>query len=303
MGATVDSEITTTVILGSGIIGLSTAYFLSQSGNTNPRRIHLIDASPELFHCASGFAGGFLAADCTAYLNSSTVLGCTYCLTIRLGFAPSVADLGALSYSLHAQLAESHNGRSKWGYSDSIAISLSQDGEEAVSGSGEDWMESGTSRAQLSCHVSPWEAGEGGPQWLRRTKEGAMEVISGSGTTAQIDPLRFCQWLLARCQERGVEVHNPARALSLSRDESGVLGGIRISQDGVVSERKKYALHRAAQLTYCSTMHTSSDHIWRMVASRLQCSISYIDNATSDLCTRRLFPTHTESAFPAHRSR
>jgi glycine/D-amino acid oxidase-like deaminating enzyme len=72
MSATVDSETTTTVILGSGIIGLSTAYFLSQSGNTNPKRIHLLDASPELFHCASGFAGGFLAADCTAYLILAT---------------------------------------------------------------------------------------------------------------------------------------------------------------------------------------------------------------------------------------
>ncbi|KAH5264676.1 hypothetical protein HBI71_093060 [Parastagonospora nodorum] len=215
MSATVDSETTTTVILGSGIIGLSTAYFLSQSGNTNPRRIHLVDASPELFHCASGFAGGFLAAD---------------------WFAPSVASLGALSYGLHAQLAESHNGRARWGYSDSVAISLSQDSEEAVSGSGEDWLESGTSRGQLPYHASPWEAEEGGPQWLRRTKEGAMEVISGGRTTAQIDPLRFCRWLLARCQERGVNVHNPARALSLSRDESCVLNGIRMSHDGVESE-------------------------------------------------------------------
>lgn len=54
-----------TVILGAGIIGLSTAYFLSQTGRTDPRSIHLVDASEELFHCASGFAGGFLAADCT----------------------------------------------------------------------------------------------------------------------------------------------------------------------------------------------------------------------------------------------
>jgi glycine/D-amino acid oxidase-like deaminating enzyme len=59
-----DSVNTTTIILGSGIIGLSTAYYLSESGNTHPESIHLIDASSELFHCASGLAGGFLATDC-----------------------------------------------------------------------------------------------------------------------------------------------------------------------------------------------------------------------------------------------
>jgi glycine/D-amino acid oxidase-like deaminating enzyme len=60
-----DSSNTTTIILGCGIIGLSTAYFLSESGSTDPKSIHLVDASPELFRCASGLAGGFLAADCT----------------------------------------------------------------------------------------------------------------------------------------------------------------------------------------------------------------------------------------------
>jgi glycine/D-amino acid oxidase-like deaminating enzyme len=55
---------THTVILGSGIIGLSTAFFLTESGNTDPKSIVLLDSSAELFHCASGFAGGFCAKDC-----------------------------------------------------------------------------------------------------------------------------------------------------------------------------------------------------------------------------------------------
>lgn len=63
-----------------------------------------------------------------------------------------------------------------------------------------------------------------------------MEVISRGGTTAQIDPLRFCRWLLGRCQERGVQVHNPAKALSVSRDEHGILNRVRISQDSTERE-------------------------------------------------------------------
>jgi glycine/D-amino acid oxidase-like deaminating enzyme len=53
-----------TVIIGSGIIGLSTAYYLSESPRTQAQSIHIVDSSPELFQCASGLAAGFLAADC-----------------------------------------------------------------------------------------------------------------------------------------------------------------------------------------------------------------------------------------------
>lgn len=62
--ATTTTTTTTTVILGCGIIGLSTAYYLSESGNTEPSSICIVDSSADLFHCASGFAGGYLAADC-----------------------------------------------------------------------------------------------------------------------------------------------------------------------------------------------------------------------------------------------
>ncbi|KAH7380665.1 FAD dependent oxidoreductase [Pyrenochaeta sp. MPI-SDFR-AT-0127] len=198
----------TTVVLGAGIIGLCTAYYLSESGNTDPKSIHLVDSSPELFRCASGLAG----------------------------FAPSVSSLGALSFKLHADLAKAHSGRTTWGYSPSIGISLSQDSESAVSGSGEDWLESKASRAQVASHNRPWEEDQTGPAWLRRTEDGIMEVISRDGTTAQIDPLRFCQWLLGKCRERGVQVHQPARAISVSKNGGGILNRIRISKDGAETE-------------------------------------------------------------------
>ena len=72
---------------------LSTAYYLSlsQPGSS----IHLVDPSPTLFASASGRAGGFLARD---------------------WFSPSLAGLGALSFSEHKRLADEHGGREKWGY-------------------------------------------------------------------------------------------------------------------------------------------------------------------------------------------
>ncbi|KAJ4406123.1 hypothetical protein N0V91_004795 [Didymella pomorum] len=200
-----------TVILGSGIIGLCAAYFLSESGHTRPETICVVDSSPELFRCASGLAAGFCARD---------------------WFAPSVASLGALSFSLHKSLADAHNGRQIWGYASSTGVSLSQDSESAIEGSGEDWLENGTSRAQLAHHNRAWEEDKG-PEWLRRTKEGIMEVISQEGTTAQIDPKRFCGWLKESVEGRGVRILNPAAATEVLRDAQGVLSGVRVvgSQD------------------------------------------------------------------------
>lgn len=150
-----------TVIVGAGIVGLCTAYYLSTSGRTEPQSIHLVDSSADLFCCASGFAGGFLAAD---------------------WFAPSSASLGTLSFKLHKHLAHAHDGRRNWGYAASTGISLSQDTESAVGGSGEDWLADGTSRAQAAREDRV--IGQQGPVWLR-PKEG-LEVISQEGTVAQM---------------------------------------------------------------------------------------------------------------------
>lgn len=69
-----------------------------------------------------------------------------------------------------------------------------------------------------------------------------MEVISRDGTTAQIDPLRFCKWLKSSIEEKGVRVVHPARATDVLRDARGVLGGVRIvrSEDGQIQDRKSF---------------------------------------------------------------
>lgn len=113
-----------TVILGSGIIGLSTAYYLSLLAETDTDKdttpttnisrqtkhdIHLVEPSSELFASASGKAAGFLAKD---------------------WFAPAVAPLGEFSFDLHKKLADEHGGKEKWGWSESLSYSLDrEDGE------------------------------------------------------------------------------------------------------------------------------------------------------------------------------
>ena len=146
-----------TVIIGAGIIGTSTAYYLSQS-ETFRGEIHLVEASPHLFASASGYAAGFLARD---------------------WFSPPLAKLGQLSFDLHQQLAEEHNGYERWGYSRSSGTSL----EETVgAGNGADWLREGASRSTAAARSGSGESD--GPAWLKRHSD--LDIMSDGSTTAQV---------------------------------------------------------------------------------------------------------------------
>ncbi|KAI9800384.1 MAG: hypothetical protein M1825_004154 [Sarcosagium campestre] len=93
MPAQTTQQIENIVIIGAGIIGSCTAYYLTRHPSYDPSRhkITLLEASA-VAGGASGKAGGLLAL--WAYPR---------CLV-------------PLSYSLHAELAQEHNGAERWGY-------------------------------------------------------------------------------------------------------------------------------------------------------------------------------------------
>jgi glycine/D-amino acid oxidase-like deaminating enzyme len=155
-----------TSILGAGIIGLSTAYYLSFSPSTPPSSIHLIDPSPVLFSSASGFAGGFLAEN---------------------WFAAEVEELGRLSFRLHRELAESNGGREKWGYlrSRGLSYNVGKVGKGRKGERGEDWLRQGGSRADV-VGVSEVFGGDNGPVWLKREEGDSMDAIGEEGSLAQV---------------------------------------------------------------------------------------------------------------------
>ena len=93
----------------------------------------------------------------------------------------------------------------------------------------------------MANHNSPLEEKAAVPGWLRRTPDGIMEVISREGTTAQIDPFRFCQWMAKELQRRGVNVHQPARAREIIKNEDDVLCGVKLQKgegDEAISQCK-----------------------------------------------------------------
>ncbi|KFA61876.1 hypothetical protein S40285_06574 [Stachybotrys chlorohalonatus IBT 40285] len=191
-----------TVIIGSGIIGLSTAYHLSkhQPGPT----IHLVDSSAELFASASGFAGGFLA---------------------KGWFESASAPLGRLSFEEHARLAEEAGGAEKWGYAKSVTVAY-----EAARGAVEGgWLEAGASRASAAGGArGRGDGGEKSPPWLRVLEGDEVSVMDDGGGTAIVDPLKLCHFLLDECKNAGVQVHHPATALEVTTDVRDEVASVRI---------------------------------------------------------------------------
>jgi glycine/D-amino acid oxidase-like deaminating enzyme len=167
------------VIIGGGIIGTATAYYLCES-HSNPSSIHIVESAPRLFASASGYAGGFLAKD---------------------WFSAPVAPLGELSFNLHGQLAQEYHGQKRWGYALSTALSLAIDEGRGVA-RGEDWLLEGTSRVVVSAAVGEGDMvrENGTPEWLTRQKGGTLETISSADGCAQVEPRQLCEFLMERCR-------------------------------------------------------------------------------------------------------
>lgn len=136
-------------------------------------------------------------------------------------FTSSLANMGALSFDLHKKLAEEHEGHKRWGYSPSFGTSLE---ETLGGGDGTDWLRDGVSRSTAA--VKTTQGGGNRPAWLRNRD--ALDVISDGSTTAQVDPLLLCRFLLESCIGRGVSLHQPARPISLTRSSSGAISSIEI---------------------------------------------------------------------------
>ncbi|KAF7509642.1 hypothetical protein GJ744_007680 [Endocarpon pusillum] len=200
-----------TVIIGGGIIGVSIAFYLSETLEDSTS-IHIVESSSRLFASASGYAAGFLAKD---------------------WFSLGAAELGALSFELHKKLADNNNGSETWGYAPSTALSLAiQEGVGVGTGAREgDWLLNGTSRAGVSAGNDVVNE-DGTPAWLTKQKSGSLDVISSEHGCAQVDPLRLCEFMMEACRTRGVQVHYPAKVVSLRKDDEGSLIGVNLVSDG-----------------------------------------------------------------------
>ena len=174
------------VIVGGGIIGLSTAYYVSTTRKC-ARSITIVDNASILYAGASGKANGILG---------------------DYGFKPEAEPLGKLSWELHRKLASQHRGRAAWGFRDVLEHKLhcaaSSDAPEV---------------ALTSTHPpSPL------PTWCRHLEDHASVSTSNSEHAARVSvkiplsvgflwliicstPMDFCKFLQTSCEEAGIGIH------------------------------------------------------------------------------------------------
>ncbi|KAF7158021.1 hypothetical protein CNMCM5623_002533 [Aspergillus felis] len=176
------------VIVGGGIIGCCSAYYLTRHPSYDPSRhkVTLIEAT-EIAGGASGKAGGLLAL--WAYPSS----------------------IVPLSYKLHADLAKEHNGKERWGYREvgcgqivvrGRPLNEKKDASEKDSGSSLSLQKrSEAAIAKLRKAKFPHDLDWIDPQLIR-----GYESMSDPGETAQVHPYLFTTSIAKLAEEKGAEI-------------------------------------------------------------------------------------------------
>ncbi|RMJ00605.1 hypothetical protein BHE90_014814 [Fusarium euwallaceae] len=198
------------VVVGGGIIGCTTAYYLTRHPKFNPalHTVTLLEAAPSVAPGASGKAGGLLAL--WAY----------------------PACLVPLSYRLHAELAAEHDGTRRWGYRrlgcGSFDAVVSRDRIKAmqkqqVNEDGKTWeklpKQNGAAKDLLEAGSIPEDL-----DWVDRDIINNWSEMGSPGATetAQVHPLHFTTAIAELAQQAGTKIHTNAKVTKVNSTKAGV---------------------------------------------------------------------------------
>ncbi|KAH0562944.1 hypothetical protein GP486_002490 [Trichoglossum hirsutum] len=174
------------VIIGGGIIGCTSAYYLTHHPQFDPllHNVTLIEAT-KIAGGASGKAGGLLTS--WAY----------------------PANIVQLSFDLHEQLAEEHDGAHRWGYR---RVRCGQLTATAL----DDRMPKHESWSNASILLGKWRRGDrtgvkpsvlpSDLDWFAAETAKAYEEIADEKTTAQVHPLQFTNEMARLSEEAGAKI-------------------------------------------------------------------------------------------------
>ncbi|KAL8784124.1 MAG: hypothetical protein Q9195_009168 [Heterodermia aff. obscurata] len=188
------------VIIGGGIIGCTTAYFLTRHPSYDPSKhtITLLEAS-KIAGGASGKAGGLLA----------------------LWAYPS--NIVPLSYKLHAELAAEHGGEKRWDYRKIHCGQLSAKGRSLDTINTENGkpanIDSSISLQKRDQAAIGKLQAAGLPKdlnWFSPTSVQSYYEMGDPSTTAQVHPYKFTTSMATLASEAGARILTNASATSLS---------------------------------------------------------------------------------------
>ncbi|KAF1844601.1 FAD dependent oxidoreductase [Cucurbitaria berberidis CBS 394.84] len=174
------------VIIGGGIIGSTTAYFLSQHPNFNKEKhtITLLEATT-IASGASGKAGGLLA----------------------LWAYPSC--IVPLSYKLHQELAEKHGGAERWGYRAVHCGQVDCQGVLSQSNDKSDVKGDSVSLQKRTQKAKGLLKAAGIPKeldWVAPESLKSYDEMGDPSTTAQVHPYQFTTSMAKLAEEKGVKI-------------------------------------------------------------------------------------------------
>lgn len=176
------------VIVGGGIIGCSTAYYITRHPSYDPskHKVTILEAS-QIAGGASGKAGGLLA----------------------LWAYPS--NIVPLSYNLHAELAKEHGGKERWGYREVGCGQLIAEVKRrrASVGSGDKEGGEAVSLQKRSAKAMESLKGAGFPtdlDWFDPEVMKEYEEMGDPGSTAQVHPYLFTTSMAKLAEEKGARV-------------------------------------------------------------------------------------------------
>ncbi|KAI5951286.1 hypothetical protein KGF54_004360 [Candida jiufengensis] len=172
------------IIVGAGIIGVCTAYFLTKHPKFDSSKYHItIIESKRVAGGASGKAGGLLA----------------------LWAFPE--QIVSLSFNLHQKLANEYNGEEEWGYRRLTTVSLEGDISKIKSESTQPKKQRNTrSSSVVSLQQQQQEPAKKLPSslnWISSDVITNCSTLGGSDTTAQVHPYKFTNFILRKAVESG----------------------------------------------------------------------------------------------------
>ncbi|KAI0100588.1 hypothetical protein GGR51DRAFT_575271 [Nemania sp. FL0031] len=202
---TVSAPYGDTVIIGGGVIGLCTAFYLAHARGGKRGRITIVDRAPELFLGASGKCNG--------------VLG-------DYGFSDEVAPLGSLSWQLHHRLANAYGGVERWGFSAMVVHR----------------PEKVRNNTEMKHHGPEDSSNMPMPPWFHSPVKFIDHLESNPVLAARISPRRFCSFLKEECERMGAKILLNLQVTSVTL-KAGAPSSVVVEQEhetliGIVSKEQ-----------------------------------------------------------------
>lgn len=231
-------------IIGGGIIGCCTAYFLTRHPSYSPEthRITLLEAS-------SSNAGGrmadsiqdpaTLADPATASKKNPTHEGIAGGASGKAGGLLALwafpQNIVPLSFRLHDELAQEHGGDKRWGYRRCYASQIDCRARVPPGFSGKNTgdtepLSSGAEQGSKGLHKDHKKDTKalrklGAPEdldWLDTEESlGAYEGMGTPENTAQVHPELFTRSMAQLAEDRGVRIVTGARVTAINKAEDG----------------------------------------------------------------------------------